>query len=275
MSSKQHSLTGILSNILIIIALCIFLVCTGLFFKGQFDANIAIVEAGKAISSAVASDNANQAAIDYTGAITYLEAAQQAYSENSVMKITSLIYTLATTVILGYGAKVLHLASSDKQELCEEILNKTENQLTMLANQRLQQQNDIYTAITACETASHLCFLLQSNIALSEQLKSANGGTNVSSQVAERFQIELNWALQRLLNFLISNQKDDSDLFENKAHIEIITQSWNQAKKSIDEYIMPEGDNTSSCLGKVFGKYDQLAIERLVDEIQEKISMLE
>lgn len=267
MINKQQRVANILSNILTIIVAIVFLGSAYFFITGQINANYALVEAGKAVVKAVEQSDA-QEAIDYAGAITYLEAAQQAYSDNNTIKITSLLYTLATTIILGYGAKILRLGAATKKELCEEILKMTEQQLEKTTTQMFQTQAEVQTAITACENATHLCFLLRSHIGLAIQMKEIdNNGKVKLTPTMERFEIELTQSLQRFRDFLAVRQKSGNNGLLGQGEVALIRQSWLQAEKSIDGY-------ATSYLGEVFGPFDKSAIDRLVKEIQNIIKIL-
>lgn len=270
---KQQQTANRLSTFLTVLVTVILFAFTALFAVGQINANRAIVDAGKSITQIMTSDNPAQRNIDYTAALSYLEAAQQAYSENSVVKITSLIYALSTTIILGYGTKILHLGASDKLELCQEILTKTEEQFTVISNQMLRQQNDLYTAMTACGNASHLCFLLQSNIELSKQLEHPADGTAGTVFISERLQIELMKSLQRFHDLLCTFQGSDGKTTLNSAQLEMLKQSWSQASKSIDGYRLQNG-TAPSLLEEAFGPFDQKAVDRLLGEIERNISAL-
>lgn len=269
MPQKQNILTTILSNLLIIIIFIALISCTVIFIKGQVDANHAIVNAGKAVLDSVTSNNPIQAEVDYSAAISYLEAAQQAYTENSIIKIISLIYAVSSSIILGYGAKMLRLGASDKQELCEELLQKTEGQFRKASDQILRRQNDVYTNVIACDNATQLSLLLISHFELS-----SNPPATISSDIEERLQVELIRSLQQCRDFLnyFKEKKDDNRLTRDQ--LELINRSWEQAKRAIQEYICPHTENSISCLEKHFGKYDQKATEDLVKEIKELLSFL-
>lgn len=269
MPQKQNILTTILSNLLIIIIAIALISCTVVFIKGQVDANHAIIDAGKAVLDSITSDSPIQAEIDYSAAISYLEAAQQAYTENSVIKIISLIYAVSSSIILGYGAKMLRLGASDKQELCEELLQKTEQQFSKVSDQILRHQNHVYTTVIACDNATQLSLLLISHFELSN-----NPSTTISSDIVGRLQVELMRSLQQCRNFLnyFKGKKDGNRL--TKDQLDLINQSWAQTKRAIQEYICPQTGNNTSCLEKNFGKYDQKAAEDLVKEIKALLSFL-
>ena len=270
MSDKQKSCANILSSLLTIIVAIVLVGYTCFFIKGQFDANRAIVEAGQAVTAAVSSENPAQATVDYTAAITYLEAAQQAYSENSMAKITSLIYALSSTIILGYGAKMLRLGASDKETLCLELLEKAKQQFTVDSNQILKQQNDVYTAITACGNIAYLCFLLQSSVELNSA-QDDDQHKSIRTDTMERLQIELNRSLQQFRDFLAVYTKGcKNNLPLSKNHVEMIKQSWGQTDRAVIGYITPrsEDNHKISYLGKNFGEIEQLAVDNLVQEIR-------
>lgn len=267
MINRQQRIANMLSNILTIIVAIVFLGSAYFFITGQISANHALVEAGEAVVKAVERSDA-QEAVDYAGAITYLEAAQQAYSDNNAIKITSLLYTLATTIILGYGAKILRLGATTKKELCEEILNMTEQQLEKNTTQMLQSQAELQTAITACENATHLCSLLRSHIGLSMQMNEVdNNGKVKLTPTMERFEVELTQSLQRFRDFLAVYQESGNNFLLGQGGLVLIRQSWIQAERTIHSYSI-------DYLGKVFDSFDKSAIDRMVQEIQDFIKIL-
>jgi len=265
MPNKQPKIADMLSSALLIVVILILVGCSIVFIKGQIDANRAIVDAGKAINASLNAGGSSQTVVDYTAAITYMEAAQQTYSENSVMKITSLIYALLSSVILGYGAKVLRLGTSDKQELCKELLEKTAQQFNESSNQMLLQQNDIYIAVTTCETVAQLALLLRSYFDL---IKNNGNGSPVTanSDIAERLQIELTYSLKQFEDFLACSENNENKL--TKDQLEMIKRSWGQTKRAITEYVFPSNGASNSCLEAFFGKYDQKAVADLVEQIE-------
>ena len=267
MSNKQLFLANILSTLLVIIITIVLITCSWFFIKGQLDANRAIADAGKAIIFATTSDdNPAQAAVDYASAITYLEAAQQTYSENSILKITSLIYALSSSIILGYGAKMLRLGASDKQELCNELLDKTAQQFKKSSDQILRQQNRVYTAVTTCENAAHISLLLQSHFELTNK-KESNLTTATTSDATARLQTELLRSLQQFRDFLdYSKNNNEAELTTDQK--EMLRHTWLQAQNAITEYVHPKEGSSKSGIEVYFGKYDQCAALNFVKEIE-------
>lgn len=239
MPAKQHRQFGVLSIIFIVIIVGSFLMCSICFLYGQHQANDALFRAGSAIETALSTDKSPaQSEVDYAGAITYLNAARQAYSENSIAKVISLIYALSTTIILGYAAKTLRLGASDKAELCDELLKKTEIQLEKDFPELLQQQNEAYVVVSLCRYIGLLSPLLQGYIESPKR----------DGEVKERLTIELTHILQRIASFV------DKDEKATERHVEMVKHAWQQALKSME---MITG----------LGEYDKLAIERLTEKI--------
>lgn len=268
MSNKQLIFANLLSGLLTLIAAIVLVGCTWTFIRGQMDANRAIVDAGKAVIAATTSNDSAQSLVDYSAAIAYLEAAQQAYSENSVIKVISLIYTLSSSIILGYGAKMLRLGASDKQELCEELLEKTQQQFNESSDQILRQQNDVYAAVTTCENVAHLSLLLLSYFDLTSTGRKSTPATEAVTDTTERLQIELTRSLSRFRDFLV-NSKDNLGLIKlTQDQLAMLRHSWEQTQKSVNEYILPKKNGEKSCLESHFGEYDQIALEELVKEIK-------
>lgn len=267
MSKKQSAFSNFLSNLLVIIIAIILVVCSITFINGQMDANNAIVAAGEAVLNAVSSDTPIQTTVDYDAAIAYLEAAQQVYSENSVIKITSLIYALSSAIILGYGSKMLRLGASDKEELCKELLEKTEDQFNIASEKILQQQNDVYTAVTFCENATLLALLLTSHFELI-----SSQPVTTRSDIEDRLEVELTRSLQQFRTFLLHSRRNKNDIRFTKEQLEMVNKAWAQAQRAVSEYIYPKEENSISCLERSFGKYDQKTIGDIIEEI-EKILM--
>lgn len=113
----------------------LFVTCMIFFITGQLQANKSIQSAGEAVLKATNPQNNPQQEIDYTSALIYLQTAQQAYSENSMVRLTSVIYMLASTIILGYGAKLLRLGKEDKDNLINTLYEQTKKQLDSYADE--------------------------------------------------------------------------------------------------------------------------------------------
>jgi len=269
MSQKQSIFASVLSNILVIVIAIAFIACAGIFIKGQIEANRAIVDAGTAVLNSVNSNNSAQDVVDYNAAITYLEAVQQAYSENSMIKIISLIYALSSSIILGYGAKMLRLGAADKQELCKELLEKTADQFNKSTDKILRHQNNVYTAVMSSETSGQLALLLIGHFELTN-----NSTTSARSDIEDRLQVELTRSLQQLRDFLDYFQMSIDGSSLTKDQLEMINLSWAHTQRAIGEYIYPKTKNTISCLQRSFGEYDQTAIEGLVKEIGQHLKTL-
>lgn len=266
MPEKQKVFINILSNSLIIIVAIVLMGCTWLFVRGQIDANRAITDAGKAVIAAVDSSTSGQKAVDYAAAITYLEAAQQAYSENSMIKIASLIYALSSSVILGYGAKVLRLGASDKQELCNELLEKTAQQFSKSSDQMLRQQNDVYAAVTSCENAAHLSLLLLSYFELISSKKYEKPIT-AATDATNRLQVEFIRSLSRFQGFLNYFKESSNKMRLTQDQLEMLKRTWEQAERSIDEYACVEKD-VDDYLIKNFGEEDKDVVSKIVKSIK-------
>lgn len=268
MHSRQRKTVNFLSSILLLLIGAVFFGCAYFLITGQINANQALIEAGKAIVSSV-SQSPEQEKVDYTAAITFLEAAQQAYSDNNAIKITSLLYTLATTVILGYGTKILRLGASEKENLCEEILAMTKQQLLETTTQTLRQQTEIQKALATCENITYLCFLLRSHIGLAQRLCASSGNEiDELRPTMERLQIDLTQSLQQYRDFLAVYHREKGSGSLGQEQWKMIIQSWMQANKSVQGYV-------NSYLRETFGEFDQAAINRLVKEFQSYISIVE
>lgn len=208
-SNKDVKLFHILSNLLIGIAVVLLIVCTGFWIYGQYKANMTIRMAGEAIYDVASTESSLQHEIDYTGAITYLENAQQAYSENSMVRLTSVIYMVASTIILGYGAKMLRLGGDDKKELIAELFDRTKQQLDSSRAKILKDFNYASILLNSSENTLHLCLLLQSGLEMLPLIKEdcqRNGYINT----LEHMQMEMVRSLQMFLDYM--GELDDSNL---------------------------------------------------------------
>lgn len=269
MSQKQSLFASALSNLLVVVIAIALIACTGIFIKGQIEANRAIVDAGTAVLNSVNSNNSAQNVVEYNAAISYLEAAQQAYSENSVIKVISIIYALSSSIILGYGAKMLRLGASDKQELCKELLEKTADQFNKSSDEILRHQNNVYTAVVSIENAGQLALLLISHFELTNNLTAS-----VSSDIEDRLQVELTRSLQQFRDFLEQSEMNRAGNRLTEDQLEMLDQSWAHSQRAISEYIYPKTRNTNSCLEQAFGKYDQIAVGGIVKEIETHLTTL-
>lgn len=269
MTQKQQNLANWLSNLFVFVIIIVLVVCTWTFIKGQVDANNAVIAAGTAVLNSVSSDASIQTTVDFQAAIAYLEAAQQTYSENSIIKITSLIYVLSSSIILGYGAKMLRLGASDKEELCKELLLKTEKQFNSSSERILKQQNDVYTAVTVCENAALLALLLTSHFELT-----SNQVPSTRSDIEDRLEVELTRSLQQFKLFLKYSYKNKDEIIFTKEQTELINKAWSQAQRSVCEYIYPKTANDISCLERSFGRYDQKTVSDILGEIRTYMKLL-
>lgn len=265
-----YKVTFILSAVFIVILSISFVICSCVVIIGQFQANKAIVEAGQAIISA--SQQNAQSSIDFTSALNYLESAQQQFSENSITKVTSFIYVLVSTIILGYATQLLHLGSQEKKDLVTELTQQTEeainkkskdavallqknaenaikkieidcsNQIRTMQENFAQEvshstalitaQKVIYNIISSSKSVTLCCFLLQSSLSLLEQFP--NDITENTVDILERFQIELIRAIRDFRDILRSLNTQNIALdSEQKKEVRY---TFSQLKKIVSGY---------------------------------------
>lgn len=241
---KNDSFLSALSYWLMCICAVLLILCAGLFAYGQYRANQSILLAGEAVLGVTGSNSQEQ--IDYTGAITYLEAAQHAYSENSMVRLTSIIYILASTIILGYGAKLLRIGKDEKDELMQTLHRQMAGQLSSSATKHQKSIEELYDKTTkqlneqtvkhqeslekakeqilksfdygsillnSSGNALHLCLLFQSGLEMIP-LFSDEEHLNIHLSTVERVGIEIIHSLQLLLEYL--EILDESNLPLNK-----------------------------------------------------------
>lgn len=209
-SKKVYDITFILSAVFIGVLSISFVICSVVVIYGQIQANNAIIDAGQAILS-LNQQNA-QGSVDFTSALNYLESAQQQFSENSITKVTSFIYVLVSTIILGYATQLLQLGSQEKKNLVCELTQQTEeainnkskeavtelkqnaekairekerdfsSQIQIMQDSFAQEvsnstalivaQKVIYSITSSSKSVTLCCFLLQGTLSLIEQFPS-------------------------------------------------------------------------------------------------------
>lgn len=273
-SNKDVRLFHILSNLLIGIAVVLLMICTGFWIYGQYRANMAIRMAGEAIYGAATTENNLQYDIDYTGAITYLENAQQAYSKNSMVRLTSVIYMVASTIILGYGAKMLRLGADDKKELIAELFERTKQQLdsyrieyeTSIAQAKGQILKDFnYESIllNSSGNALHLCLLLQSGLEMLPLIKKKHQ-RNEYINTLEHMQMEMVRSLQMFLNYM--SELDGSNLPVDSNLRDMINRNVFLLRKTFNVFFTtskPEQINDDKTIDRLLCKCEKLCQHRV------------
>lgn len=163
---------------------------------------------------------------------------------------------------------MLRLGASDKKELCEELLEKTENQFNKSSNAILRHHTNVYTAVISCENVAQLSFLLVSYFAQS------NGSVTRNSDIEDRLEVELLRSLQQFGDFLLYCREKENRKLLTEHQLETIFQSWGKTKRSINEYIGPMTNGQNSVFQSVFGKYDYEAVKNLVQTIEKSLDLL-
>lgn len=260
---------NILSSLLIGIAVGLLIVCTGFWVYGQYKANVAIRMAGEAIYDVATTVGNPQHKIDYTGAITYLENAQQAYSENSMVRLTSVIYMVASTIILGYGAKMLRLGGDDKRELIAELFERTKQQLDSsrvtyeesIAQTKEQILNDFnYASILLNSSGNtlHLCLLLQSGLEMLPLIKKRRQRDGYINTL-EHMQMEMVRSLQMFLDYM--SALDNSNLPVDSNLRDMIDRNVFLLRKSFNVFfstMKPEQINDDKTIDRLLRKCEKL-----------------
>lgn len=97
---------------------------------------------------------------EYASAIAYLSKIQEVTSSNYSSSQLALIYTILSSLVLAYGAKMLRLGAEDKEKLIEEVGNESYSKITNVENQLLIDSS-ISSAIAITNSAtSSLQFLI-------------------------------------------------------------------------------------------------------------------
>lgn len=100
-------------------------------------------------------------ALEFSSAIAYLSKIQEVASSNNSSSLFAFIYTLLSTIILGYGTKLLRLGADDKANLVRELSEKSRNDISRIEDQ-LAVKTYISTAIVAINSTTTSLQLLVS-----------------------------------------------------------------------------------------------------------------
>lgn len=268
-----YRVTFILSAVFVVVLSISFIICSCVVIYGQLQANKAIIDAGQAILSAT-QQNA-QSSVDFTSALNYLEFAQQQFSENSITKVTSFIYVLVSTIILGYATQLLHLGAQEKKDLVCELTQQTEEAiniksknavatLTKNAEKAIKEkeadfslqieemrktfvqevsnssaliaaQKIVHSITSSSKNVTQCCFFLESSLSLIEQFP--NEGNSISANAIDM--------LERFQIELIHAIRDFRDIlcFKNSQNIGLDSEQqkelryiFSQLKKVINGY---------------------------------------
>lgn len=97
--------------------------------------------------------------LEYSSAIAYLTKVQEVSSDNNSSTILALIYTIISSLILTYGAKMLRLGENDKAILIQEISQKSRDDISSV-EKHIIVKSSMLNAVTAINSATSALQLL-------------------------------------------------------------------------------------------------------------------
>lgn len=112
------------------------------------------------------SESVNEA--EYSSAMAYLAKLQEVSSINNTSSLLALVYTILSSLILTYGAKMLRLGENDKEKLVQEL---TENSLERISNveTHMMVKSSIANAVVAINSTISLLQLFMQNLSNNKQ----------------------------------------------------------------------------------------------------------
>lgn len=115
--------------------------------------------------------------IEYSSAIAYLSKIQEVSSSNNSSSLLALIYTVISSLVLTYGAKMLRLGENDKNKLIQEISEKSRNDISNVENPLIVKSSisNTITAVNSATSALQLVFfmLVDNNQEFQEKINTA------------------------------------------------------------------------------------------------------
>ena len=113
--------------------------------------------------------------LEYSSAITYLTKVQEVSSSNNSSSLLALIYTIISSLVLTYGAKMLRLGENDKNNLIQEISEKSRNDISVIENQLIVRSSisNAVTAVNSATSALQLVFFMLSKKESHEEINTS------------------------------------------------------------------------------------------------------
>lgn len=105
---------------------------------------------------------------EYSSAMAYLAKLQEVSSINNTSSLLALVYTVLSSLILTYGAKMLRLGENDKEKLVQELTEKSLERISDVETHMLAK-SAITNAVVTINSTTSLLQLLMQNLANSDQ----------------------------------------------------------------------------------------------------------
>lgn len=105
---------------------------------------------------------------EYSSAMAYLAKLQEVSSVNNTSSLLALVYTVLSSLILTYGAKMLRLGENDKEKLVQELTEKSLERISDVETHMLAK-SAITNAVVTINTTTSLLQLLMQNLTNSDQ----------------------------------------------------------------------------------------------------------
>ena len=98
-------------------------------------------------------------AVEYSSAIAYLSKIQEVSSINNSSSLLALVYTIISSLILTYGARMLRLGENDKGKLVQELSEKSRQDISDI-EKRVSINSSISNVVVTVNSATSLLQLL-------------------------------------------------------------------------------------------------------------------
>lgn len=105
---------------------------------------------------------------EYSSAMAYLAKLQEVSSINNTSSLLALVYTVLSSLILTYGAKMLRLGENDKEKLVQELTEKSLERISDVETHMLAK-SAITNAVVTINSTTSLLQLLMQNLTNSDQ----------------------------------------------------------------------------------------------------------
>lgn len=98
--------------------------------------------------------------VEYSSAIAYLTKIQEVSSMNNSSSLLALVYTIISSLILTYGAKMLRLGENDKDKLVRELGERSRQDISLIENRIMVKTSISNVVVTINSATSSLQLLL-------------------------------------------------------------------------------------------------------------------
>lgn len=141
--------------------------------------------------------------VEYSSAIAYLTKIQEVSSQNNSSSLLALVYTIISSLILTYGAKMLRLGENDKDTLVRELGERTRQDISLIDNRIMVKTSISNVVVTINSATSSLqLLLLFLNSGNQARLETINASFMDSLSVVRT---QLNVVLDTIRNLKVQN----------------------------------------------------------------------